>query len=230
MVKLEDAVIARFSVHGMTFEALVDPELSSALRAGKDVDIREVLAIDKIFKDARKGAAASEEAMLKAFNTTDVFEIAKEIICRGEVQVTTEQRRRMREERLKQLVDLISRRAINPRTGSPHPPYRVESAIKEAGLQIDEFKSAEEQLPVIVKALQEILPLRFEVRRIAVKIPPAHAGRAQGAVRNFGSVKQEEWLSDGSWAFIIEIPAGVQGEFFDKLNELTKGEVQTRAL
>ncbi|HID60434.1 MAG TPA: ribosome assembly factor SBDS [Hadesarchaea archaeon] len=230
MVKLEDAVIARMSGHGTTFEVLVDPELAMIIRAGEPTDIRNALAVDKVFKDAKKGDAASEELIQKVFGTLDVFKVAEEIIRRGEVQVTTEQRRKMREQRLKQVVSLIARRAINPQTNLPHPPARVEAAVAEAKVHVDEFKSAEQQLPKIIKKLLPILPLKFENRRIAIKIPAPHVGRTQRVVREFGTIKEEKWLGDGSWTVVVEIPAGVQSEFFDKLNNLTKGEVETKVL
>ncbi|MEM4187697.1 MAG: ribosome assembly factor SBDS [Candidatus Hadarchaeum sp.] len=230
MVKLEDAVVARLSSHGTTFEVLVDPELALSLRTGGSVDMHNLLASDKIFKDSKKGDVASEEMIRKVFGTTDVYKVAEQIVKKGEVQITTEQRRRMREQRLKQVVAIISRRAVNPQTGLPHPPARIETAINEAKVQIDEYKSAEEQIPKIVKALAPILPLKFETKRIAIKIPASYVGRVQRTVREFGVVKQEQWLNDGSWAVVVEIPAGVQGEFFDRLNDLTRGEVETKVL
>lgn len=228
MVKLEDAVIARLSVHGSTFEILVDPELVSAIKAGESVSVRNAMAVDKVFKDSKKGDAASEELIRKTFGTLDVFKVAEEIIRRGEVQVTTEQRRKMREQKLRQIVSLISRRAINPHTNSPHPPARIESAMAEAKIQIDEFKNAEEQFPKIVKALLPIIPLKFESRKIEIKIPASHVGRTQRMVREFGTVKEERWLGDGSWVAVVEVPAGLQGEFFDKLNDFTRGEAETK--
>ncbi len=230
MVRLDEAVIAKLFSHGTTFEVLVDPELALALRAGQAVDIHNVLASDKIFKDAKKGETAAEEMMQKTFGTLDVLKIAEEIIRRGEVQMTTEQRSKMRKERLRQVVALISRRAVNPQTGLPHPPARIESALAQARVHVDEFKDVETQLPKIVKALRPILPLKFEMRRIEVKIPTSYAGRAYRVVKDFATIKREQWLDDGSWAAVVEIPAGAQAEFFDKLNSLTHGEVQTRVL
>jgi ribosome maturation protein SDO1 len=230
MVKLEDAVVARLSSHSTTFEILVDPELAMAVKSGQSDDIRGVLALDKVFKDAKKGDKAADEMVQKVFGTTDVLKVAEEILRRGEIQVTTEQRRQMREQRLRQVIALISKRAINPQTGTPHPPARIESAMETARVHVDEFKSAEEQLPSIIKALQPLVPLKFEIRRIAVKIPAAHTGKAQRIVKSFATVKQEQWLNDGSWAAVVEVPAGIQAEFFDKLNELTSGEAQTKVL
>jgi ribosome maturation protein SDO1 len=230
MVRLEDAVIAKLSSHGTNFEVLVDPELALALRSGQSVDIKNVLAIDKIFKDSKKGDKASEEMVQKAFSTTDVLKAAEQIIRRGEIQITTEQRRKMRDERLKQVVTLISKRSINPQTGLPHPPARIESAMEEARVHVEVFKSAEEQLSAIVKELRPIIPLKFETRRITIKIPSTYVGKASKVVKGFAAVKQEQWLNDGSWTVVVEIPAGLQAEFFDKLNELTRGEVQTKVI
>jgi ribosome maturation protein SDO1 len=230
MVTLEDAVIARLSTHGTTFEVLVDPDLTPAFRTGGDVNIRDVLAADKIFKDSKKGEKASEEMMEKIFGTTDALKVAEKIIRKGEIQVTTEQRRKMQEDRRKQIVAIISRRAVDPHSGHPHPPQRIDGALEETKIHVDPFKSAEEQLPEVIDALRPIIPLKFETRRIAVKIPPAHAARSYRVVKGFGKVEKEQWLNDGSWAVVVEIPAGVQPEFFEKLNDMTRGEVETKVL
>jgi ribosome maturation protein SDO1 len=230
MVKLEDAVVARLTVQGMNFEALVDPWLASEFKSGKEVDIRGLLATDKIFKDSRKGDTASTENLLKIFGTDDPIKIAREIIRKGEVQVTTEQRRRMREEKMKQIVSLISRRAINPQTRLPHPPARIEGALEKAKVHIDEFKSVEEQLSAIIKAIRPIIPLKLESRKISLRIPASHVGRCNRVVREYGKVEREEWMNDGSWSVVVEIPAGIQGEFFDKLNQLTKGEIDAKVI
>ncbi|MEM0359565.1 MAG: ribosome assembly factor SBDS [Candidatus Hadarchaeales archaeon] len=230
MVKLEEAVVARLSIQGMNFEILVDPRLVEVFKEGKPVEMSELLAVEKVFKDASKGETASREALLKAFGTDDVRKITEQILQKGKIQLTTEQRKKMREEKLKQIASIIAKRAINPQTGLPHPPTRVEEAIRQAKVGIDEFKKAEDQLPAVLKAIQSILPLKFETRRIAIKIPPAYAGKSLHAIRNMAEVKKEEWLSDGSLVLLVEIPAGFQPEFFDRLNDLTRGEAQTKVL
>ena len=231
MVTLEDAVIARLTTHGTTFEVLVDPDLTLAFRAGDEgVEISDVLAAENVFKDSKKGDKASEEMMKEIFGSTDALKVAEEIIRKGDIQVTTEQRRKMQDDRRKQIVAIVSRRAVDPHSGLPHPPQRIDGALNETKVHIDPFKSAEQQLPEVLEALRVILPLKFETRRIAVKIPATHAGRAIGTVKSFGGVEKEEWLKDGSWVVVVKIPAGIQPEFFEKLNDLTKGEVETKVL
>ena len=230
MVKLEDAVIARLSTHGSDFEVLVDPDLALEFRTDEDVDIREVLASEKVFKDSGKGKKASEERMEEIFETSDPLEVAKIILNEGEIQLTTAQRKEIRKKRRKQVINLISRRSVNPQNGTPHPPKRIENALEEAKIHIDPFKSAEEQLEEVSETLRPILPLKFETRTIVVKVPPEYGGKAYRIVEDFADILEDEWLDDGSWAAKVEIPAGTQPDFFEKLNNLTHGDVDTKVI
>lgn len=230
MVKLEDAVIARLSTHGTEFEVLVDPDLALDFRAGEDVDIREVLAAEKVFKDSSSGKKASEEKMEEIFDTSDPLEVSKKVINDGDIQVTTRQRKEMRKQRKKEIISLISRRAVDPQKDMPHPPKRIRNALEKTNFQVDPFKNAEEQLPDAVEVLRPIIPLSFETRKIVTKFPPQHGSKAYRVVDDFADIKEDEWLDDGSWAAKVEIPAGRQSEFFKKINDLTDGEVETKVV
>ncbi|MEM2802178.1 MAG: ribosome assembly factor SBDS, partial [Archaeoglobaceae archaeon] len=141
MVSLEKAVVARLRKGGSDFEILVDPYLARDLKEGKEVDFEDLLAVDEIFKNARKGERASNEELQKIFGTTNVKEIAKTIIIEGEVQITAEQRKEMLEAKKRQIITFISKNAIDPRTNAPHPPARIERALEEARVHVDIFKS-----------------------------------------------------------------------------------------
>lgn len=230
MVSLEEAVIARLSTHGATFEVLVDPDLALDLKRGKDIEISKVLAVETIFKDSKKGEKASEEHMDKIFGTNDPVEIAKAILKKGEIQLTTQQRRKMMEDKKRQIVTSIVRNGINPQTGAPHPPSRIEKAMDEARVRIDLSKTVEEQVPKILKALRPIIPIRFDEKSIAVKMPGQYAAKSLSMVKTYGEIKKEEWQKDGSWVFLIDIPAGMVEKFFDDLNALTKGDIDTKIM
>ncbi len=230
MVRLEDAVIARYEHSGHRFEILVDPNIIDDVKSGKVENVIDYMVIDEIFKDAHKGDRASEELIKEVFGTTDVNEVAKEIIKKGQVQLTTEQRRKMLEEKKRRIIAEIARNAINPQTGAPHPPQRIELAMEEAKVHIDPFKSVEEQVPVVLKALRPIIPIRFEKVKIAIKVSGDMYGKIYGELSKSGTILQEEWQKDGSWIGVVEIPAGMQGEFLDMLNKKTHGNVQTKIL
>jgi len=234
MVTLEKAIIAKFEKAKHRFEIYVEPNLAFDIKSGKKniagVNLDDLLVTNEIFKDAKKGERASEEMIEKVFGTTEIRKVVEKIIKKGELHLTTEQRRKMLEEKRRQIISIISKTAINPQTSAPHPPARIEKAIEEAKINIDIFKDAAEQVPKIVDAIRYILPIKFEQKNIAVKIPPIYTGKAIAHVKNLGKIKREEWLNDGSWAFIIEIPAGMVEEFFGEINRLTKGEAQIKVL
>ncbi|NJE30498.1 ribosome assembly factor SBDS [Thermococcus sp. 18S1] len=229
-ISVDKAVIARLKTHGETFEILVDPYLARDFKEGRDVPIEDVLATPYVFKDAHKGDKASEHEMEKIFGTSDPYEVAKVILRKGDVQLTAEQRRQMLEDKRRYIATVIHRHAVDPRTGFPHPVDRILRAMDEAGVHVDLFKDAEAQVPGVIKAIRPLLPIKMEMKVIAVKVPGDYAGKAYGEVRKFGKIKREEWGSDGSWMFLIEIPGGIEEEFYEKLNALTRGEAVTKLI
>ena len=230
MVSLDEAVIARLKKGEENFEVLVDPYAAADLIDGKEIDIIQNLAIDAIFKDSKKGTRASDESLVKHFGTNNVTEISKQIIIKGIIQLTTEQRQKMQKNKKTRIVELISRNAMDPKTKSPHPRQRIELAMEQAGVHIDPFKPVSEQVKTIIDLLRPIIPISIENIRISVKIPAEYIGRAYGTIRNIGTLEREDWQSDGSWLGIIRIPAGMQSDFYDKLNDATKGNVSTKIL
>jgi ribosome maturation protein SDO1 len=221
---------ARLSLSGERFEILVNPDYALDFKRGKNVTISQVLVVDTIFSDASKGMRASEETLLKVFKNSNFFEIAETILRRGQLQLTTEQRHNLIEEKRRQIVSVILKRCLDPRTGLPHPPIRVNQAMAQIHIQIDPFKDAEEQAKKIIGELKSIIPIRIEQIAIAVKIPPEYVPQSIGTVKNFGTIKQGEWQADGSWVAVIEIPAGLHAPFLEKLGKVTQGNLQTKTL
>ncbi|MCD7782245.1 MAG: ribosome assembly factor SBDS [Methanosphaera sp.] len=230
MVNVDDAVIARLESYGERFEILVDAELAADYKRGEDIDISDVLAVEEIFKDAHKTDKASEDSMNKAFETTDTLEVADKIIHKGTIQITANQRRKMQEEKTKQIINQIAREAINPQTKLPHPPQRIEKAMTEAKVHIDPMKTVEEQIQPTVKAILTKIPIRIEKVQVAVKIPGTYAGKGYSTITQYGKLLKEEWENDGSWIGIVEIPGGLQDEFYTALSGLTHGEVETKLI
>jgi ribosome maturation protein SDO1 len=222
--------VARVTRENEHFEILVKPQKALDYRMGKIAAITEVLAGETIFSDANKGTKVSEEALKKAFGTTDTLKIAIEILKTGTLQLTTEQRRKMIEDKRKQVVDFISRQCIDPRSNLPHPPTRIENAMEQIRYSIDPFKSVEEQAKDIIKLLRVVLPLKMELMNLNVTVPAEYSARAYGAIKGFGTIKREEWRADGSWAGILEMPAGLYAPFLEKFGEVTKGNGEAKVL
>ncbi len=225
MVSIDKAVLAKLSRGGKHFEIYVDPQLALEVKHGKELDARAVLASQEIFKDAKKGDKAAESSVKETFGTADIGAVAKEIIRKGELQLTTEQRRAMTEEKKRAIVSKIAREAYNPQTKTPHPPARIEKAIDEARVSIDPFESADSQAAKIVKAIRQNLPISIETFSIEVLIPNTYSGSAYGALRKYG-MEKEEWLNDGSLRCVVKIPAGIEADFYSEINGICKGSAQ----
>ena len=65
---------------------------------------------------------------------------------------------------------------------------------------------------------------------VAVKVPPEFAPKAYGEISAFGRLTREAWQNNGAWIGVVQIPAGMQTEFYDLVNRLTKGEAETKLL
>ncbi|AHF99298.1 RNA-associated protein [Halostagnicola larsenii XH-48] len=232
MISLDEAVTARLESHGARFEVLVDPDAALEIKRGEfDDELEDYIAAEDVFEDASSGDRPAESDLEKVFETTDPLEIIPEVIEKGEIQITAEQRREMQEQKRKQLITTITRNAINPQMDdAPHPPERIESALEEAGFTVDPMEPVSEQVDDALDALRPVIPIRFEEVSIAVQIPPEHAGSAQAKIRQYGDLESEEWQPDGSWIGVVTFPAGLQNDFYDVVNENTSGEAETQVV
>ncbi|USZ67901.1 ribosome assembly factor SBDS [Halorussus salilacus] len=232
MIPLEEAVTARLESHGERFEVLVDPDAALAIKRGEfDGELEDVIAAEDVFENASRGDRPAETALEEVFGTTDPLEIIPEVIERGEIQITAEQRREMQEQKHRNLVNRITRNAVNPQMdNAPHPPERIESALEETDFRVDPMEPVETQVDDALDALRPVIPIRFDEVTIAVQVPPDYAGSAQSQIRQFGDLDREEWQNDGSWVGVLTFPAGMQNEFYDLVNEITSGEAETRII
>ena len=74
-----------------------------------------------------------------------------------------------------------------------------------------------------------ILPIKFATAKIEVTVPPESANRCFNVLKQYG-MKSQQWLKDGSMQAVVEFPAGMQSEFYDKINQLTQGKAVTKIL
>jgi ribosome maturation protein SDO1 len=221
-------MVARLILDGDKFELLVKPDPALEYKMGKRFDISSVLVSDEIYSDANKGSRASSEKMMKHFKTTDSTDVAKQIIARGELNLTTDQRRKMVEVKKKQIVQFINRGFVDPKTHLPHPVVRIEAAMEEVRMQIDPFKKVEDQAKSVVDALRRTLPLKSETVKLTIIVPPQFAAQSYNVLKSNGELRSEEWLADGSLRAVLDMNASIRGQFLDKLGAATKGSAQVK--
>lgn len=230
MIDINKAITVRLKINKENFEILAtDTEKAIKFREGK-LQLDDVLVTDDIFTDVKRGLHANEHEMKSLFSTIDKRKIAEIILKQGEIQLTAEYLNKVREEKRKQIINLIHRNSIDPKTNLPHPPQRIENAFLEAKINIDANRGAEEQVQDIIRKLSSILPIRYEIRELRIKIPPQFAGQSFSILKHYGKLLNETWNNDGSLTADLEVPAGLQSDLFNELNHLTKGNVETQVI
>lgn len=230
MVNIDKAVVAKFKKEGKTYEILVDSEKALAFKNGKSVAMGDVIVTEEIFYDAKKGTRASEHELEKIFGTDDKLQICEMIIREGSVPLTADLMRKELENKRKQIVDIIHRNAVDPSNGKPHPPQRIDASITEAKVKIDENKTAEQQVQDVITKIRPIIPIKYEVREIMIKVPSQYGGRALPIIKKFGKLISDSWGVDGSLNVTVEIPAGIQEDLEIALNNIAKGSVEMKIL
>ena len=216
MVSLDDAVLARMEKGGKRYELLVDPNLVDAFKSEPtSVDLNAFLAMDEVFHDIRGGERPTEDAIANTFGTQDIFEITKTIMAKGSIQLTTAQRKARVEQMRQQIVHERHTQAVDPKTKSPHPKTRIELARSESRYSVDAFKRLDDQVKDAIELLKPMIPLSFESVRLAVRVPGSAYGGSSRILRPY--LEKEQWLENGSWAGIIEIPAGMKDAIYGKL-------------
>ena len=220
---VDKVTVVRYSYAGEKFEILVKPDPALEYKLGKRKDISTILVSDEIYSDSSKGTRASTEKLLKAFKTEDTTAIAERILQKGDLNLTTDQRRKMTQEKRKQIVQYIAKTFVDPKSHLPHPPLRIEQAMEDGKVSIDPHKNVDEQVKDIVEELRSIIPLKSENLVLEIIVPAQYAAKSYSVLKSTGTLKKEEWQSNGSLKAILEIPAAARPNVIDRLGSITKG-------
>jgi ribosome maturation protein SDO1 len=227
---MTDVTLVRYSFEGEKFEIMVKPDLALDYKLGKKKDISAVLVSDEIYTDSGKGTRPSTEKLFRAFKTEDPTAIAEIIMQKGDLNLTTDQRRKMMEDKKKQIVTYIAKTYVDPKTHLPHPPLRIEQAMKDARVSVDPQKSVDEQVKDIVEQLRSIIALKTESLQLEIIIPAQFASQSYAVLKSVGSLKSEEWQNNGSLKAILEIPAAARPNVIDRLGSITKGSASVEVV
>ena len=230
MVSLEDAVIARLESGGHRFEILIDPNEAQNYKEGNEIDWEDSIAVDGIWADSAKGERSPESILNEFFGSYNLIDVYKKILTEGTIQLTSEQKKEMIDNKKKQILSHIVANAMNPQTGGAHPPQRIENAIVEAKYNFDPIKSVEKQVEDILRKIRPLIPISFEKVKAAIKVPAIHVGKCYGQISGLGTIENEEYQSDGSWIGIVKMSAASYKELENLLGSVTKGAAELKII
>ena len=220
---MDKVTVVKYSYETEKFEILVKPDPAFDYKLGKISEISKILVSDEIYTNSGKGTRASNELLLKVFKTDDTTKIAEIMMQKGELNLTTEQRKKMTSDKRKQIVTFISKTYVDPKTHLPHPPLRIEQAMTDGRVSIDPFKNADDQINDIVEKLRSIIPLKTENLVLEISVPAQFVAQSYTVLKSTGTLKKEDWQPNGSLKAILEIPAAARPNVIDRLGAITKG-------
>jgi len=207
---------------GLTFEVVINPLEAIEFKKGSLENVADALEFEGIFSDARTGEKAAD--LKNHFGTDDTSEIAKLIIREGTIQLTTEYKKMLTEQKRREIIDIICRNGIDARTKLPIPATRVESALEQVSVNFDPFKSAKDQISMVIDKINTLIPIVFEEKKASVLVNSKYAGKIGSILTKYGKIVKTQWNNDGSCTYEILIPGGMQDEFIKKTNDFSHGE------
>lgn len=197
-----------------TYEILVHHGTVDRWRDGK-LGWGKVTYADEVFKNASKGDRYTDNDLESEFGTCNVEECMQIIAREGDVQLTTEDRRKMIEDTRKQIVQYIHKHYVNPKTKSPHPTIAIENALKQQRYVVTE-EPVERQVQKIMKKMIEVLPMRKnEITTMmgTFTIPNEHMGKVQGVLGKYANIVSQNY---GARECTVEV--SFTSSDFDALN------------
>lgn len=93
-----------------------------------------------------KGQVAKQEDLKKSFGTTDVSEIVRQILEKGELQVGGKEREVELESTRKEIATGVAERCVDPTTQRPHTVTMIEKALAEIHFNVLPNKSTKSQV------------------------------------------------------------------------------------
>eukprot|EP00656_Telonema_subtile_P011343 TRINITY_DN15592_c0_g1_i1.p1 TRINITY_DN15592_c0_g1~~TRINITY_DN15592_c0_g1_i1.p1 ORF type:complete len:277 (+),score=76.09 TRINITY_DN15592_c0_g1_i1:177-1007(+) len=127
------------------------------------------------FTNVSHGKFAKKGDLQKAFGTGDEEEVCKIILEKGEIQISSDERKLTLERLFTEIAAIVAEKCINTDTRLPVTATYVERAMKELNFNIKATQAAKQQALVVISLLREILPIQRARMRVKISIRDAAA-------------------------------------------------------
>ncbi|TGZ39019.1 ribosome maturation protein SBDS [Temnothorax longispinosus] len=223
-IRLTNVAVVRMKKAGKRYEIACYKNKVLSWRNKQEKDIDEVLQTHTIFTNVSKGQVAKKEELVKAFETEDQTEICKQILAKGELQVSDKERHLALESMFKDIATTVASKCINPETKHPYPVTMIENAMKEEiHFSVKPNRNAKQQALDVISQLKEVMPLERVQMRLRIVIPEKEARKLKDKVVKLTTkVETEEW-EGGSLTIICLIDPGQYREIDELIRSETKG-------
>ncbi|BBL45264.1 ribosome maturation protein SDO1 [Nanobdella aerobiophila] len=217
MKNSDQEITIKYKKEGYNFELLIFLKRGIDFKQGKIKNVKEVLVVEEIFKDSKKGERASTESLKKVFGTTDILKVAEEILNNSEIPLPTEYKKELIEERKRQIIEYIRRIGYDSKNNMALTYERAKQLFEMVKYNIDINTPIEKQANDIIKEIKKIYPLKIEYKNIKITVYPDKF-KIIGIIKNKYKVIKENWTEN--YQAILEIPVGLVSEFYSDIGKI----------
>ncbi|KAG5721973.1 Ribosome maturation protein sdo1 [Termitomyces sp. T112] len=225
-IKLTNVSIVRLKKGGKRFEIACYKNKVQEWRTGVETNLDDVLQISNVFVNVSKGELAKSGDLQKAFGTTDVAEVVKEVLKKGEVQVGEKERDHDLSALRKEIATLVAEKCVDPATQRPYPVGMIEKAMAEAGFSVKQNKTAKSQVSECIKLLQteSNLPIQRARMRVRVTMPTTDSKRLRENITEGAEKVEDDETGQEEWEVVMLIDPSQ----FRIINEILQKECKGR--
>lgn len=229
-IRLTNVAIVRLKKGGKRFEIACYRNKVLSWRNKLEKDIDEVLQTHTVFTNVSKGQVAKKEDLVKVFGKDDLTEICKDILEKGELQVSDKERHSQIDSLFKDIATTVADKCVNPETKRPYPVSIIEKAMKDIHFSVNVNKSAKQQSLEVIPLIKSEIPLERAQMRVRILLSGKDARKTRDkAVKLAMNIEEENWEA-GTANIICLIDPGSFRTLDEMIRTDTKGSGQFELL
>jgi ribosome maturation protein SDO1 len=189
----------------------------------REKDIDEVLQTHTVFTNVSKGEVAKKEDLVKIFGKDDQTEICKEILAKGELQVSDKERHAQLDSMFKEIANLVANMCVNPETKRPYPVSIIDKSMKDVHYSIKPNHNAKQQALEVIKLLKESMQLERARMRLKVRLMGKESKKVRDKIAKLSTtIESENWEKE-YLLIVCLIDPGHYREIDELIRTETKG-------
>lgn len=225
-IRLTNVAVVRMKKNGKRFEIACYRNKVVSWRNKLEKDIDEVLQTHTVFTNVSKGQVAKKEDLLKSFDTDDQTEICKEILAKGELQVSDKERHLALDSMFKDIATTVADKCVNPESKRPYPVSMIEKAMKDLHFSVKPNRNTKQQALDVIPQLKTVIPLERAQMTLKITIPGKEAKKLREKVIKLAKTVESENWDNGTLHLICLIDPGQYRE----IDELVRSETKRTGL
>lgn len=222
-MRLTNVALVRMKKGGKRFEIACYKNKVMSWRTGAEKDLDEVLQTHTVFVNVSKGQVAKKDDLIKCFETDDLTEICKQILAKGELQVSDKERQSQLETMFRDIATIVAEKCVNPETKRPYTVSLIERAMKDIHYSVKANRSTKQQALEVIRQLKESMEIQRAHMRLRLVLPAKEAKRLKEKLKPLLQVVESEDFDEQ-----LEMVCLVDPGCFREIDELIRCETKGR--